>query len=596
MSAAASVLALLVVLSVPAFILAQESKPVLELGLHCFTAQVEVVDETARTATTYSLMYSHYSGYLRFETYSATAADAIVTVVDVASQNSFTWKRSAGSSGCVKQPLPDTPPLTDPPALTATDVLVYIAAGLAVNRKVMNGADNRAYTLINGNATSVRRMPVTTIEARKLGLRTGITVDAQWFFASPTWSLQGATSNTVQPVASTVRLASNIADAPALFNINFASYLQTSLPDSSIYEAFTAVGGCNVTDNALNSIAVNGTTTAAPLAGYKPIPNLPPQFSAVIQTTMLEKAISFAAYESFSGTLGLARYTLVLPTPNDVLGSRRVTSVVVNNAFQLTFQVSTDVSVSQPGSMWDPISSDGTQTTRRFFATSASSCTKNVFNERVVGDVSDLLLLTKANGPRYLGKASVRGISADVWEATMDTYRATWYFSERGTWTVSGLGGSNATGASPPPPLRIVIEGNGRSPFFVHHPFFQRGDIPQTKMTLACEGAALPPGDTHCDKGDNTFTHVHDILAFVPSVDDKEYTIPTSCQIDNGAQVNSYPTAANCPAGMTTASVFIVCLLCMLVSGVAVGLVVYQRMKRKLALVAAQELPPVPTS
>jgi hypothetical protein len=353
---------------------------------------------------------------------------------------------------------------------------------------------------------------------------------------------------------------------------------------------FNALGKCNAS-NPVMATSAPSSTTVAPAALLFPLPTLPSQFSALIQTTLLERNVSFNIYESFSYGAKAARSTLMTATKS--------ATVVVSGDVGLAFVQESNQGLNSV--LDEPVTADGRFTTRRL---GFGACEKHVFNLQLVGNVQDLLLRSRAgSGPRYMGRITVRDIPTVYWRSTAKDYTITWFFQDPnppaaqtfapptaappttappstaapppnvtsattaaptpGTTTVAAAATTTAAAAATTTAapnsrafhaeqssatrlLRVNVVGRGLSPFFTLHPFYQRGMPPPAKSEEACRAVLGDVAADECTDSGKYFHHQYDFVSFVPRVDDAEIAVPDSCIQDGASSVHAQVASVEC--------------------------------------------------
>ena len=253
---------------------------------------------------------------------------------------------------------------------------------------------------------------------------------------------------------------------------------------------------------------------------------------------------------------------------NELQNNMRVSEcLLVIGGFQIAFSIKNSTVPSGAGSQISSVA-------RNAQFSNPSTCSKNVFTVELVGTTNELLLTTLASPARYLGRTTIRGIPAQYWETKLTDFTVTWYFAEQ-KWQFQQTTSS--------PLLRLVIVGRGKSPLFVHHPFYQRAASVPDAAREACK---LFLGDQagQCQDGESYFHHVHEFLGMVPLLDSTELSVPSACLQEGKVSLQTYEG----PAGngqMSGWTIFFIIVVMMVVTGVIVGLAVFYWMKRKQTLV-----------
>lgn len=295
----------------------------------------------------------------------------------------------------------------------------------------------------------------------------------------------------------------------------------------------------------------NGSTSETP---YRyPMPLLPLEFTATIRTSMLESGEVLTMYEAFSTVDRIAKTVVIGATP-DLLGRAPAYTWQVFGAEQSAFYYASN---AVPFGWQSGVEANA----RNYFWPDDFHCKRSIFGTDIVsGSVGGLLLVTGT--PVYMGEAVVRGIPALVYQSTNCSMIVRWYWANA-SWSFS-------SGVSQPL-LRIVVQGTGSSPLFVHHPFFQQGKlVPPEFANAACD--ALVPGASHPQCTNSTvsawkYYHVHDFLSFVPFMAAADKVKPAGCNdVDEVLGFGSFGLGCSTTNSTLTAVllVFLIVISCIL--------------------------------
>ena len=195
----------------------------------------------------------------------------------------------------------------------------------------------------------------------------------------------------VTPVPTTLRRFT-VDGACGAIPIALRATVVAFVNDATRSDLFRPIGTCNSAAPPSAPSSTSDETTPAPtLATPFPMPTLPTEFSAVIETTLVERQFSFTQYETYSWPLRAARSTMVF---ND--GAR---SVVVSGQAGLAYTMTGSRGLIDIDE--EPVSAAGFST-RTLFDSSAT-CVKEVFTMQLLGDVHDLLLRTLAGAFQKVG-------------------------------------------------------------------------------------------------------------------------------------------------------------------------------------------------
>ncbi len=381
-------------------------------------------------------------------------------------------------------------------------------------------------------------------------------LDVRWYFSRADWNIMFADGpQLLQVVLNGVMTGGNFS------SINGVATIVDVSPSRALAETTFALPAQCGGSTAPSTPAPTNASTVPNAVLLNPMPTLPKTFSAAIETNMRERKRTFTLYQYFSEPL-LASRTIWVHSKLDPFQRQIRYETFLVGAFQLAYELVTKVvPAGQPTGF--------TPDERKMFFPNTLECVKSVFNDTIVGTAQDLLLASAASGARYMGRTTVRGIPTKFWQALTPNYRVTWYFADE-SWRYS------TANASSPTLLRMVVNGRGRSPFFVFHPFYQQGNPVPEAMKSACKlffGGDLPS----CDQDEQFYQHVHEFLSFSSSVDDSMFRLPDKClQV---SQLNAVPYAANCDDGLTNFSIFLLCGGVAIVSGFLTY--VYVKLKNK---------------
>lgn len=296
---------------------------------------------------------------------------------------------------------------------------------------------------------------------------------------------------------------------------------------------FSIPQGCVAT-----SPTIPPNATVKPLEPLQPaisMPSLPTDFSATIESTLVETRESFTVFEAFSTTRQMSKTTVVKPDA-DLIGRHDIKSVFVVGTFQLAYEF-TDKSL--PIGVQSVVSSG----IREMFFPDRFSCSKTIFRMDLLGSVENLLL--RSSTPRYMGSTVVRGITARMWQTQTSLYSVQWFFAEP-NWRIA----NNVS----EPLLRIVITGKGRSPLFVHHPFFQKGEEVTPEAESACN-SFFSGIVGQCNEEPSAYKHVHEFVSFVPFIPSDTFAVPDACIRESS--VAAIPSAPRCPVAMSAFGLFL---------------------------------------
>ena len=273
----------------------------------------------------------------------------------------------------------------------------------------------------------------------------------------------------------------------------------------------------------LNSIGAEVTQPEAAIRemdeqGQPVMPTFPADVSFVIETTMMERRQTFTVTESISAHERAASVTVESPTL-DPIGRRVLSRTIVSGKYQMAYNYQ---SVAVPAGYTSSVSPG----IRNYFWPDAQTCTRVAFSlDLISGSVASLFLSAAANRV-FLGNATVRGVRCMAWQQSTRQYTVVWY------WTANSV----------PALVRITIQGTGRSPLFVHHPFYQQGNaFPSTKPE-PCQ-YFFTRNDPHCSNAAGQFYHVHEITQWVPASHASDWSLPSECTTTSS--VAQFPPSVN---------------------------------------------------
>jgi hypothetical protein len=259
-----------------------------------------------------------------------------------------------------------------------------------------------------------------------------------------------------------------------------------------------------------------------------PMPAVPSDFTAVIETTMIERGSTFTMLEAFSTTQRLARSSMLKPVV-DAIGRSDALDVFVQGSFQLAFSYE---KLAVPKGRPINIPPD----VRDYFWPDTETCIRVNFGYDLISASATQLLLASPTPPTYMGQTLVRGFLCDNWQVSTTSMTINWF------WTAN---------TSSPQLVRITNRGVGTPPLFVHHPFFQQGG-PFSKIDAndACS-LFFTSEDKYC-KDSGTFSHVHEFVGFSAGTPSGVFSLPQVCKITR--EVRSIPLSAG-STSMSSATV-----------------------------------------
>jgi hypothetical protein len=555
--------------------------PLTELG--SFYMLGEVVEELTKTVRTISIVHDGTKHAVRVRELLRKQGEGYNTIVDL--KTSATTAKQFQWAG-----LWNTPCVSGPQNASTNVFLAHVVTAHIVE------SDAAKALLRYDNTTTWLGIDADVFIADGLSLALAgetCVLRVRWYFAAAGWSYQsraepgtligvlveGQCSRNIETEAPASATGTAAPEAVAFIpkatpppwtvslRVHVDRFYRYAEDDAVLHKMFLPLGSCNTVAKAPT---VPGETEApAAFVTATPMPELPEDFSAYFTTTMMERRATFTVYEAFSSALQMARTT----TRDNALAGK-ISSVIVNGIYQLAYHA---VSVALPdasASMYH----DGTWDSRKLFTAKDTTCSKSVFNFELVGTVRELLLMSIANGPRYMGHLPVRGIKAQFWEAATENLKITWFFAAE-DWTFQGNVapvGLNRTR----PLLRMVIVGKGKSPLFTFHPFLQKDSEVGDAHKAACSAFFGGPATTQCAAGEEYFHHIYDVTSFVPAVDTKEFELPPACVKEHAVEVKAYPAATNCPKVLTGWEVFGMCFIAGVFGAIMAASIVYFRMRQ----------------
>lgn len=428
--------------------------------------------------------------------------------------------------------------------------------GVFVSRLVFLSADEERRVQYH-NLTTLRGMDAMKFVLPSLDIVNGrfrSTVFVEYYFSASTWRMPLRTT----PALLGIFVRGNATIGPRSFtyeiltSVIFTAGMVTSL------DVFTVPDACRATPAPTGS----GNATLSPAPEPFPMPSFPKEFTAMIETTMVEARRSFTLKHTFSESLKMSSTRMTLRYP-DMLGRRVDKRILAVGTFQLAYD--SEVRSLSRGQV---LAVD--QDLKDLLWPQDESCNRNVFDVELMKSVGDLFLAS-TGPPRYMGTTVVRGMPARIWQTRGPTYTVQWFF---------GFDNWRFFHSSSAPLIRMVIRGTGKSPFFVHHPFLLSGAAVPENAVKACR-KFFDDWNPQCEFGEEFYTHVHDIVSFVPAADPDEFVISAACLSSTNSAINAIPQAANCDRGITGVSAFFLIVVVMLLSAFVGGVIVYFRMKPK---------------
>ncbi|CAM43592.1 conserved hypothetical protein [Leishmania braziliensis MHOM/BR/75/M2904] len=217
---------------------------------------------------------------------------------------------------------------------------------------------------------------------------------------------------------------------------------------------------------------------------------------------------------------------------------------------------------------------------REYFFPDQNTCKRILIGyDKSARSVSALLLYSPSVPPTFIGNQTVRNIPCGVWAAEVNGVRVMWYWATSDLvdttsfWTNESVDSGVSKHARL---VRMTVSGRGGAPpLFVHHPFFPQGyAFPAPDRSLACKVMLPDEVDISCDghTKDADFTHIYDIMSYVPYVRRNDYRTPLACNgIKTSGSIPSFQCNYNgVRRGVVAALLIVVSLLFSLVSGCCV--------------------------
>lgn len=335
--------------------------------------------------------------------------------------------------------------------------------------------------------------------------------------------------------------------------VNVMSYWRTSIPPSMLVES------CQVPTMGFG----NPRDRWGSLLRQSGFPELPSEFSALFKVSLVEYGVNIEFHETFSAPLRAARTTVF--TAKETLAADIATAetFLTHGTAGVTFRVQHKVVGAS---------------TSTLEAMDSYSCEQMVYKSDIFASSVEALLMVPAPFPPVaLGNYTVRGVRCELWSMRVsEDLQIDWYFpSPEHVTAATGNSEherpSGIAGRDKVLPRRIVLRGQGRSPFFTNHPF-----VPAS--------ITLPNGDTdYCDRipffynphclsnaesgilSKNQYEHVIDI-AELPSAAARNLTVFASPSVCIGAGL-VHGTVCD---GVAPGAVIALSLVCML-AGVAIA-------------------------
>ncbi|KAG8343269.1 hypothetical protein TRVL_05902 [Trypanosoma vivax] len=269
---------------------------------------------------------------------------------------------------------------------------------------------------------------------------------------------------------------------------------------------------------------VIGAATAS-LPGDE-MPEFPDDFSAYVQVIMPSKNSTFTILQQFSAVSNVSWATLYGTVP-DVAGRVTTYDWYAIGQYQLSYlRVRKTASGVGVASISESI--------REFLWGDTDTCKRAQLGVGLVArKASSLLLMPDDARPVYVGRQTVRGIPCKVWASSVSGVRVRWFWVDMDKVEFpAGYGMGSASSIL----MRIVVEGYGVPPFFVHHPFMAQGvAYPHEHRAAVCDW--LNPIDPDCAGHDGPYKYIYDIFSFTSLVSVDGLLLPSSCTSEDTPSV-----------------------------------------------------------
>ncbi|KAH9601883.1 hypothetical protein LSM04_009177 [Trypanosoma melophagium] len=252
--------------------------------------------------------------------------------------------------------------------------------------------------------------------------------------------------------------------------------------------------------------------------GNPKMPGFPEEFSAEIQVIMPSERVMFTMHERFSSLLRLSHSSVYSAIPDEV---GRVTTYdwYIIGSYQMAYLNTKSI---LPHGQDSPIPGN----LRDYFWPDTEGCIRTQISFDVIsGSVATLMLYSSDIPPVYIGSHIVRGVPCKVWSASLSGVRVKWFWADR---EKVNLNDNNSTDDMDVL-MRIVVEGKGAAPFYVHHPFLAQGKpLPSQHRSSACR--LLTPWDPACRNNNENYKYTYDITSFSRYVSSNDFVLPTTCR------------------------------------------------------------------